>query len=251
MRIERPRKSKPNHPSGSRTHDRGAEAPHRLEVLGRWRDPRAACTGTPRETPALGVPGPHAGPDAGDDLPEDVHPHPGVVRGGHDGAGRPRDQPRLARVELHSERHPFGDALPLAQLRLHHGAAEEPRGLARHGRGGDGAVDQRLLQSLPPLPGARRHADHRGAPGRGSRRRTSDLRRRLQQRGELAGVHRRRSRSRSDPGLPDPRRRPCRRREPGPPPRSRPSHRDAGCKGGRRARGLRVHRHVARHGVLQ
>ena len=32
--------------------------------------------GAPRETSTLGVPGPHAGPDPGDDLPEDVPPAP-------------------------------------------------------------------------------------------------------------------------------------------------------------------------------
>ena len=55
-----------------------------------------------------------------------------------------------------------------AQLRLHHGPTEEQLGPARHGRGRDGAGDQRLLQPLPPLPGARRHADHRRGTGAGT-----------------------------------------------------------------------------------
>ena len=106
-----------------------------------------------------------------------------------------------ARVELHPERHPFGNAVSLAQLRIHHGATEEPLGFARHGRGRDGAGDQRVLQPLPPLPDARRHADHRRGPGRPGRR-APDLHRRLQQRGELAGVDLGRARGRAYPGLP-------------------------------------------------
>ena len=213
-------------------HGRDAEAPYRLEVLGRRRDPRGARARPAREAPALGVPGPHAGPHPGDDLPEDVHPHPRLVRGGDDGARRARDQPRLAHHELHPERHPLRDALPLAQLRRHHGPAEEPLGPPRHGRGRHRPRDQRVLQPLPPLPGARGHADHRRGSGRGPARRAPDLHRRLQQRRELAGVGLRRARGRAHPRLPHPRRGAGRRGEPEPPPRPRPSHRDPGREGG-------------------
>ena len=163
---------------------------------------------------------PPAGTHPGDALPEDLHPHPGIVRSGHDGARGARDQPRLARIELHVERHSVGDAIPVAQLGVHHGQAEEPRRSCRHGIRRHGAGDQRLLQPLSScqaladmLTIAEDRAETRAARALHTSGRTTTWRIRWCRSPPHSGC--------AYPRLPDSRRSGHRRREPGPPARPR------------------------------
>ena len=99
--------------------------------------------------------------DAGHDLPAGVHPHPHLLRDGHDRPGRPRAvlRPRL---------HPAGRPRVHRGLRPRHGKPRRhPHGPRRppQGRGGPGEVlrgprDQRHERVQPPHPGARRPHDH-------------------------------------------------------------------------------------------
>ena len=105
--------------------------------------------------------------DAGDDLRQELDPHPRLVRGRRLPARRPRALPLVARHPARPRRaDPRHRARALALPRRHH----DPHLRSRRRRGA-GALrldpgDQRPHRPAAPLPGARRPAHRAREPGR-------------------------------------------------------------------------------------
>ena len=156
-----------------------------------------------------------SGQVAGDGFPQEFHPHPGGLRGGHGPVGRagalPLRRGHADRTRRAARRH---RARPGALRGRHHDPHVRPGGGRATGPLGADPGHQRPHRPPAPVSAARRSHDHAGGVRAGVRRNSGRLDRGRKQHGQLLAERRVPSRLRAGAGV-----------SPGPPPSTSPGRR--------------------------